>query len=421
MTERRQKVIAFLFGVLAALLMLEVSVRLIGGLYQERYASGRDRRRAGKRGHSVIVCLGNSFTAGSAMPKNKRYPEQLEHLFETRSPEMSVTVLNSGVNNANSAELLSLLKPLIAEEKPDLIVLRAGGPNLWNQHGYTAYLEREGISITLPKRFLLELGDFLYAKSRAYRMCEVLAHDLRTRLTNQPRGSSWRRLRKRIASAVRALRIATGTQKPKALFREKQSYRKAEEWLEEETAKWQAAADGTYSIDRKKAERALFLFKKGVEEAPYRPKNYELVAWTYFLLNDREESMRWFTEFARERQRRSNTTITNINAWRESDIREMVRIVREHGIGLVMQNYPPYWARVERPINAILREIAHEEEIPFVDNEKIFREEMERGTRYGDLFRAHDIFGHCNEKGYQIMAEGIYATITEKGMLGYGR
>jgi lysophospholipase L1-like esterase len=61
-------------------------------------------------------------------------------------------------------------------------------------------------------------------------------------------------------------------------------------------------------------------------------------------------------------------------------------------------------------INENIREIAKKEKILLLDNEFIFKQ-LKNRENYFEPIQNGD---HCNEKGYEIIANNLYSLITKK-------
>ena len=100
---------------------------------------------------------------------------------------------------------------------------------------------------------------------------------------------------------------------------------------------------------------------------------------------------------------------SEVLSWVESDLKEIVRVIQEKKIGLIIANYP-------KPLdaNSILFRVAGRFNLPFIDNDSIFQDKIRQGVRDQDLF-VYD--GHCNARGYGLMAENVLDKITAEGFL----
>jgi hypothetical protein len=90
------------------------------------------------------------------------------------------------------------------------------------------------------------------------------------------------------------------------------------------------------------------------------------------------------------------------------DLTEMIKVAKENNINIVLQTYPNDFSE-----NRIFREVDKKYHIPLVDNSLIFKERLRTQKEEG-LFVAD---GHCNAKGYKLIAENIYNTLVVEGLL----
>ena len=129
---------------------------------------------------------------------------------------------------------------------------------------------------------------------------------------------------------------------------------------------------------------------------------------------------KWFDEF-----KRTNPEIlltpddSGIKSWVESDIIEMIRIIRSKNIKIVLQTYPyrikthGLFDRHEiQEINDIIRDVALRFKIPLVDQGKVFQETKDPRTGDNEEYFVAD--GHCNSRGYKLMAVNLYNKINEQ-------
>ena len=93
--------------------------------------------------------------------------------------------------------------------------------------------------------------------------------------------------------------------------------------------------------------------------------------------------------------------------WIDSDVREIARIIRQEKIRLIVQNYPRWF-----PANSILSAIADQLKLPFVHNDAVFQEKRAQGMTEQDLFVPD---GHCNARGYGVMADNVFNKIAALG------
>ena len=118
----------------------------------------------------------------------------------------------------------------------------------------------------------------------------------------------------------------------------------------------------------------------------------------------------------------------------------MIRICRERGLPVIIQTFPNNsYDEIGIGTNHALREIAIEENVPLVDQEELFIEYIEKKnlqrsdffefpypdnyfitkkSAFGKIIMIPRKFeGHCNSRGYHLMAENIYHKIIEEGLV----
>ena len=101
----------------------------------------------------------------------------------------------------------------------------------------------------------------------------------------------------------------------------------------------------------------------------------------------------------------------NSRQWIVSDIREIVMLCKKNGIKLILQDYPDTPVVTDQ-----IEAIANSFSVAFVSHRRALnRMFQEEGGKRLDYF-APD--GHCNAKGYAVMAANILCKIKKEGMLG---
>jgi lysophospholipase L1-like esterase len=161
------RVILSALGLLAALLLLELGLRVASRFYGFRPDSGPSGE-----GRQTILALGDSHTYGVFYSPEESYPGQLEALLELRAPNR-YRVVNLGLPGMNSSEVATRLESWYLEYRPALAVLCVGVNNLWN-NADTSPESSDGLLAGLV------------AKLRLARLARLLAFRLRTEPQNRP-------------------------------------------------------------------------------------------------------------------------------------------------------------------------------------------------------------------------------------------
>ncbi|MCX5793894.1 MAG: GDSL-type esterase/lipase family protein [Elusimicrobia bacterium] len=123
--------LALALGLLAAVLALDLGLWVIGRVHLWRY--GRAERPVA--GRTVILCVGDSFTAGTGAPPGQGYPAQLEALLNQGSGA-AYRVVNANRGAANTAIAKSMFLKAADEFQPRIVTLMIGAANYWNYTGF---------------------------------------------------------------------------------------------------------------------------------------------------------------------------------------------------------------------------------------------------------------------------------------------
>ena len=145
MRRLKEKLLVLVVGLVAALLLMEVGLRLLGSFFQPL----EPRQEAVTRGlgdpsKTAVLCLGDSYTYGIGATTRNAYPDQLERLLNGGAKEGPYEVVNGGIGGANSSMILAALPEYLAAVKPKVVTVMAGGNNLTNFFGYSSYLADTG-------------------------------------------------------------------------------------------------------------------------------------------------------------------------------------------------------------------------------------------------------------------------------------
>ena len=354
-------------------------MRVIGYVYLRNTTPNQTPLNDTKSNPYIILCLGNSVTKGVGAPVGESYPDHLQNMFDKRVKEKKIQVINRGKDALNSAELLRMLESAVRDTCPDLIILQAGEPNYWNYRGYSDYLKRKegkNRNNTALKGIIPILNDYIY-RLRIYKLIRLMHKNIKDELDSSKKVN-------------RDDPVDHG-------YRNQRGYMEALDWYGAAQQEWYGETEhgkGLF-LDERKREEAIKWFKRGVAEDPSNPKNHEYIGNIYFYQRNYEEALKWYIEgikaapedtmnadpnknyqglrkvymYASDVKIRKsiaefiqNSTIVNMNSrrdvvqkcsdWAESDIREIIRIIRKKGINLILQNYPPSVKGGERPINS---------------------------------------------------------------------
>lgn len=105
-------------GVLLALALLEIGLRVAGAIWTEQQQA-ENTARLSDDGSIRILCLGESTTAYG-------YPAVLENVLNEQSRDARYSVFNEGVAGTTTDEILARLPSLLAQYDPHIVVAMVG-------------------------------------------------------------------------------------------------------------------------------------------------------------------------------------------------------------------------------------------------------------------------------------------------------
>jgi hypothetical protein len=116
-TTKTQKFVLFLLGLFLTLVILEIVLRLGGAIFNARLEAGN--RFTADKGEIRILCLGDSTTA---LGFEDSHPSQLEQVLRARYPQKSIKVINRGMVNRSSWDMLERLESDLKKYKPQIVI-----------------------------------------------------------------------------------------------------------------------------------------------------------------------------------------------------------------------------------------------------------------------------------------------------------
>lgn len=142
-----------LLGLLLAVALLEIALRVGGVLWLEGQARRNRAAQDGSATHRVL-CLGESTTA---FGKDTSYPRLLEEILNERAGERAFAVVNEGVPRTTTKKILARLPALLEQHRPDVVVTMMG----INDREYLLLADQSGSLRWLPELQVEKLGKLL--------------------------------------------------------------------------------------------------------------------------------------------------------------------------------------------------------------------------------------------------------------------
>jgi lysophospholipase L1-like esterase len=128
MLQKRHKFTLTLLGIILALLVLEVGLRLAGSIYRQRYVAMLQDRSDSIR----ILCLGESSTAGLWLDPKDSYPKQLEAMLNERYRTDRIKAIVPINIGQNSSQIVNRAPDYLQAYRPKLVIAMLGANNEWS-------------------------------------------------------------------------------------------------------------------------------------------------------------------------------------------------------------------------------------------------------------------------------------------------
>lgn len=454
-TSLKNKFFFIAFGIILFFLLLEVALRFSGGISQiitniKRAELGQ---KAVKDKNSFrILCLGDSYTYGVGTSFEYSYPAQLEKFLKQTYGER-IQVSNLGSPGSNSYRALNILTQNIHQVNPDLIILWVGANNFWNLEGSERFYRKSMLS-------RLKAGAF---RLRTYKLLRILTLGLRAKLSAHEKNrinysastptvqqpnyideAELDRLRADVNSYRKIGRSDLAINEIKLMLKK---YPQA--WNLKESLLLFLREAGENDLALEIAKQIL----KNIPEDPKRNANihFEMLTiyrtkknWSLarqeinYTLEDisnisivsselraiccKESGLDYNTELKSvyklvglihgQRGQAILDRIIEIDRDSEKsgqifefDLQECIKIAAQNKAKLLLMTYPMFFSS-----NSTIRKVALNNNVELIDNEMVFEKEPARDS----LFAAD---GHCNQKGYALIAENIYSNIIKTGVL----
>ena len=117
-----QKASLVFFGLCLAIIILEIGLRL-GSFTILSIQEYRNQQSIKQKGAYRIICLGESTTA---LGGENSYPSQLEEVLNQRSKRVKFSVINKGIGGCRTPLILSQLEANLDKYQPDMVITMMG-------------------------------------------------------------------------------------------------------------------------------------------------------------------------------------------------------------------------------------------------------------------------------------------------------
>lgn len=168
-----KKIIFYFILIGVCVCILEVFLCIAGNLYLNNlYVHTRPQFKSSEE-KTVVLCLGESSTAGLYVKRKDSYPAQLKVMLKRQYPSRDIEVIVPPHVGQNTSQVANRIQHYINVYRPDLIVVMAGYNNEWSLaeshigkflNLNSAQIWKVKLLIKLNELRLFKLSRFIYLK-----------------------------------------------------------------------------------------------------------------------------------------------------------------------------------------------------------------------------------------------------------------
>lgn len=400
-------------AILIFLIALELCLRTFGYLCIQRHNSDSNAKIAQfSKDEFRILCLGDSFTVGMGTAPENSYPRQLEKILQ-KNISKKISVINEGRFANTSSLLLKNLQEDINKYFPSIIIIMIGCNNSWNFEDSSYFLLYNSY-VSFPKRLERLLSSF-----RIYKLLRIGWINFKHKTDGNEKMASDNNPICKIKPESLEL-SASGDE----LLRKGecvQAIEKVQEALKIDSNNYYAHLS---LAGMRNSQKEFQLAEKEIWQAVNLIDEWDdhLICTVLLAINrlgDKKEAelvkLKSYFKSKYYGDKRSrplkiieadldfskNETISKVL---EYDLERIVRLARENRVTLILQTYPKSILE-----NVTIETTSRKYNSCLVNNEIIFKEKAQ-----SDFFVAD---GHCNDKGYGLIAENVYDILVKKEIL----
>lgn len=265
-----ERAAALFIGLAAALLCVEIFLRVFGFVYMK----SREDKPAPASSTPTILCVGGSFTHGIGSTKGGDYPSRLQALLNPGRGEAFTAVVNRGVPANNLAMMVRNLPAQLDEFRPGLVLLSVSSAIYWNYWGYRDHLGGKGPAAWLNR--------MLY-RTRTWKLAVLISRGMKGK------------------SRAPAAGAPVGAEDGKDGWRLRRELRfeEAEAWFDQSLASRprhirSLIGQGLTRLDRDRCAEAEASFRRAIELKPKTGAAYWGLGLVYRQLRETGKSLEWF-------------------------------------------------------------------------------------------------------------------------------
>lgn len=439
MNNKKMKIILVLGGTLFSLLTLEIGMRVTGYLMitaREAPLGGQKREafHFSKDGAEKvrIMALGDSTTNGGTLPLQDTFPFLLFDLIQNSEFKDQVTVANHGRCEYNSSMTLEQVKSELDDFSPNIVLLLTGEADRFNPKG----MEKDFIDSN-PKKVL----ESFLLNFRVYKLMRGIAVNLKFKYLSKEdsmySSGDFEQDEKNITHMLKAFKLANEGK----LSQAKSNLDKVSPPIPNHlypNLKGELFNEFGPILEYPQVNQLSFLIREQKYEEAVEKSLYYLVSHPYHFFNKERDgviyNMFWSLDFQSKYKPKDllsklstipslypgvgdlssfkelKTKLENyheiikaVDSRRESNVEEIIKILKGKGIEVVVMNYPANFSEA----NKTLEIKAKKHNLKFVDLRSAFVKLMEKDGRSEWLLDDE----HPTVKGNKEISKIIFSEI----------
>jgi tetratricopeptide (TPR) repeat protein len=437
-------------GIVIGLILVELCLTAAESIYSSWFQNSNQEVLEYDPDVCRIICLGDSWTLGMGVVPQQNYPKQLEMILNKSSDGRRFKVYNLGFPNFTSSMAIKKFKDIYSRLKPDIVIAMIGRSDLWcpensEEKGsglevfrqkllntkiaklikisiyslhYNCFKKKQAVLSSDEKTVQLamnwiKLGNekrdkrMFPAAEECYNKAIHLVPDLGIAFLEKARCYKIEgRYEKAAAVLSRALKLdISNNETAQELNDVFVRLNKPQNTVEFYYKLFQQNPDSDLLKNKlvnayifladslfieKQFNKTIEIYEKALRIDPGNKRLYASIVYNQAIINNKGVSLSKYWEERKAKHLLNNEQDT-LGTTLASNLRELVMICKKQNIQLILSGYP---REMLKPIQTV----AMENKIPLVDHRQSFKQAED------NLFVAD---GHCNSKGYKLVAENM--------------
>ncbi len=432
MNRTRKVLLATLAGALLLFLLMEIFLRVAGGVVGQPEVVVATKPRLGDV-ERVVLLMGDSHTNG--------YSGHLREVVADEEREGNWRVVDGGRPGLNSAEVLRHLRRFLPRVQPEIVVILTGGTNSWNHSGYHQFAASKGaagaeswfqeaVGRLRTVRLVRAIGaerkrratggavkgkpDTRFFKDQAEQAGKAAKPPLRHKALPHAMFERYAVTEDLVPLIKRGEELSREDDLEQSLVLYKKVLETPEKFKNEAYLVELTVEVGWMISDLKRFADSFTWFRQAIVKYPkydepaealfnllIRLKEYDEVEIMFAdLVKDRPE-LRRYPAMARHRKALSNDKWeTEVAHWIKADLAAIVSLCRSVGARPIILSYPD-----DPDHTAMMREVARAKKAEFLDTHALIRGVLKRGGKAKEYLLPD---GHCTPRGYRVIGEEVY-------------